>query len=274
MKTANEEMPPPRQNNPAGAAPEEEAINASFLQASAARHNVCPEVHTEDMLMKFLLRHPGIGSQAGAVDYYFSDGARSARQLADLLHYLGGSQPPASLLEFACGYGCVTRHLPRVLEQTELTCSDIHPQAMQFLRQVLQVKDCRPSAPDPGDFRCNREFSVVFALSFFSHMPKRTWSRWLARLYGHLAPGGFLIFTTHGEASRKHFLNPVIPPDGFWFSETSEQNDLSTSDYGQTIVTLDFVRKAAAQAIGRGLHLYREAYWWRHQDLYVFQRPS
>lgn len=274
MKTANNEASQTRQADAATGPTKNSAINRNFLKASAARHSVRPEVHDEDVLMKFLLRHPGFGSQAGAVDYYFSDGANSARQLAELLRYLGGPKPPQSLLEFACGYGCLTRHLPEALNRTELTSSDIHPEAMEFLHDVLQVKDCRLSTREPADFRCGREYSVVFALSFFSHMPERTWCHWLACLYGHLALGGFLIFTTHGEASRKHFGNPVIPPSGFWFSETSEQKDLSTADYGQTIVTLDFVRKAAAQAVGRSLHLYREAYWWRHQDLYVFQRPA
>ncbi len=40
---------------------------------------------------------------------------------------------------------------------------------------------------------------VIFAHSFFSHMPETTWARWLKALANALAPRGVLIFTTPGR---------------------------------------------------------------------------
>lgn len=245
-----------------------------LASASAARLGVASAVHDEDMIMRFLLEHPGFKQKKGAVDYYFNDGAQSAIQLAELLRYLNGSTPPSTLLEFACGYGCVTRHLELAFPKTEIFCSDIHPQAMKFLREELNIRNCHLSATNPDEFKCAQNFDAIFALSFFSHMPAKTWAAWLARLYSLVAKDGLLVFTTHGLQSRRFLGSPTIPPDGFWFAASSEQKDLSVADYGQTIVTLDFVHRAVLQVLNSNLTLYREAYWWKHQDLYVVRRTE
>ena len=243
-----------------------------LLEKIASTYNVVPVVHQEDMIMKYLLGNPCFQTQENAVNYYFRDGAQSGRQLSDLLDYIYPSSKPFRLLEFASGYGCVSRHIHGLKKCMELTCSDIHPKAMEFINSTLCVKNVCLSATHPNDFNSGGGFDVVFALSFFSHMPKRSWNNWLSRLYHELAPGGFLIFTTHGEESRKHFENPVMPPDGFWFMKASEQEDLSTDDYGQTIVSKEYVSEATRKILLQPIYLFREGFWWNHQDLWVFQR--
>lgn len=66
--------------------------------------------------------------------------------------------------------------------------------------------------------------------------------------------------------------NPSIPRDGFWFLPQSEQKDLSTSEYGQTIVTPDFVIGEVYRQTGAPMVLYRSAFWWEHQDLYILTK--
>jgi SAM-dependent methyltransferase len=248
--------------------------SSELLEKEAAIYNVSPVVHRDDMIMQYLLENPCFQSQVNAISYYFRDGAQSAKQLVDLLYYIGASSKPFRLLEFASGYGCVTRHLPSLIKNMHFTCSDIHAKAMEFINKTLGVKNVCLSATNPNDFKWGENFDVIFALSFFSHMPKSTWSKWLSRLYQQLVPGGFLIFTTHGTESRKHFGNPVIPSDGFWFKKISEQKDLSTEDYGMTVVSQEYVSKTGRQILLRPIHLFREGYWWNHQDLYVFQRVA
>ena len=70
----------------------------------------------------------------------------------------------------------------------------------------------------PEDFRPSEQFDVVFALSFFTHMPKSTFGRWLARL-PRGPPSGQLAFTTHGLKKCTDFaIKPEdIPADGYWF---------------------------------------------------------
>ena len=239
---------------------------------SAIRYGVSPEIHSEDFIFQFVVNHPQFQSQELAVDYYFQDGQKSCTKLiSQIKEIFPESEKKIKLLEFASGYGCVTRHLAKHHGFIETMACDIHESAIDFLRNKLNVPVIQ-SKSIPEDLHLKDEYDVVFALSFFSHMPHRTWSRWLKKLYDLTAAGGCLIFTTHGLSSRINYGNPVIPDNGFWFAPQSEQKDLDTSEYGSTIVSLDFVTNAVKQNLTDTIWLYRHAYWWEHQDLYVIRK--
>ena len=104
-------------------------------------------------------------------------------------------------------------------------------------------------------------------------MPELTWGRWLKSLFEKVKPGGYLIFTTQGMYSRKHFGNPTIPVSGIWFTPSSEQLDIELSEYGNTIVTPKFVEKTIEDVLHQAIFYMAEAAWWGHQDLYVIRKP-
>jgi SAM-dependent methyltransferase len=247
-------------------------VTLSLVQAAAARHAVTPAIHARDFIYKFVLMQGGM-TLPDAVNYYFDDGARSARQLAErVAATVPTSARPLKLLEFAAGYGCVTRHLSKYSE-FELVSCDIHSTAIDFLAEQLGVKAI-PSTVLPERFAPPNQFDVVFALSFFSHMPRATFGRWLRSLYDAVRAPGCLIFTTHGMDSRKYMGSPHIPADGFWFSASSEQDDLDKADYGLSITTPEFVRGEIERQIGAVRVESRLAFWWEHQDLWVVHRES
>jgi hypothetical protein len=128
------------------------------------------------------------------------------------------------------------------------------------------------SAHVPEEFSLEEKFDVVFALSFFSHMPKSTFGRWMRALFSQLRCPGYLVFTTHGLASRQHHGNPEIPPEGIWFAERSEQGDLRTAEYGSSIVTEDFVTRQVYEQTGERIFNHQHAFWWDHQDLWIVQK--
>lgn len=232
---------------------------------------VRPEIDPSDFIFRFLLANRKFPDRRAAIEYYFRDGRKSAESLRGLLAELGHRDgDPATLLEFASGYGCVTRHAARIFPDTTWTACDIHPDAMNFIARQLKVP-IRLSAHVPEGLRIDGRFDVVFALSFFSHMPERTWGRWLKALHGLVCPGGHLIFTTHGATSAQYFGNPEIPESGLWFKADSEQKDLDTSEYGQTIVTPDFVARAAREFLDQDIMMQKLGHWWMHQDLYVIR---
>jgi SAM-dependent methyltransferase len=188
---------------------------------AAARHGVESVCHPQDFIYNFIVTLPDFRTVGAAVDYYFDDGARSAKTLENLLAELHIEHRPIRLLEFASGYGCVTRHLKRYPAFSLVSC-DIHPQAIEFLTRKLGVRAVM-SAHTPEELSLGEAFDVVCALSFFSHMPRTTWGRWLRVLFSQVRPGGYLIFTTLGLASVGRFRNPEIPPDGFWFTTWSSK---------------------------------------------------
>lgn len=248
------------------------------LRALAAqRHNVTPDVHEADFIFQWLVSNSAFSTVKEAVDYYFDDGANSAQKLADLLKEIsGGRSTDFSLLEFASGYGCVTRHLENALPGVAVTACDIHSEAVDFIGAAIGTETLL-SKSVPEEFaaaNAGKKFDVIFALSFFSHMPRSTWTRWISALESLLSDGGLLVFTTHGTKTvRQHPRAIEFDDDGFWFEASSEQEDLDTAEYGSTAVTATFVFReiAALNTSSRIIH-FAEGAWWNHQDLYVMIR--
>jgi len=250
--------------------PEMEQLNAE----AAMQLQVEPSIHPQDFIYRFCCAHPLLTLESG-IEYYFRDGRRSSAKLADLLAGFTDLDPHCiRLLEFGSGYGCVTRHL-RKLPQFDLVACDIHQEAIDFLTHTIGVRSIM-SKNRPAEFLLPDKYDVVFALSFFSHMPETTFGGWLRALLQTLHVPGYLIFTTHGTKSCPHMgIRPEdIPASGSWFSAGSEQFDLDTAEYGTAITTPDFVIPEIYRQTGAPIVTYRHAFWWEHQDLWVVKRVS
>jgi len=238
--------------------------------AAGLRHRVSGAIDPRDWIFWFLYNLSVFPNKIDAINNYFDDGADCAGKLRALI----AEQRPvagARILEFAAGYGRVTRHLRNVVPEADVTACDIHPEAVAFLRESLGVA-AAGSADSPKDFNLGQDFDVVFALSFFSHLPQSSWRRWLLALAEHTAPDGLLIFTTHGERSRVNLANPEIGADGFWFKPESEQQDLPGNTYGSAITLPAYVLRQILEVPNMRLVRFQEGYWWGHQDVYVLRR--
>jgi SAM-dependent methyltransferase len=233
-----------------------------------------PIVHPEDYMFSFIIKM-GKTPRQGVFDY-FQGGDRTARMLAHLVRQCLAQRVESAptMLEFASGYGRMTRHLIRHLPEVELSCCDIHEQAVQFTRQVLGVRTVLSSSL-PADLTLNETYDVISAISFFSHVPDSTFKYWLKALFDRLKLGGHLIFTTHGRSFMRRvakdlYTTPEIPACGFFFAPTSEQQDIDSSQYGAMFVTQEYVANQFMGLPADGLH-FQEGVW-SGQDLYVVQR--
>lgn len=244
---------------------------AKEAEVQAARFGVAPNIHLDDFMFQFIRTRTFKGIWR-TMEYYFEDGAKSARQLRELCTELGFGER-FSLFEFASGYGQVSRHLVAQMPQAQITSCDIHEIAVEFIDTFLGgravLSNSVPEKLDAGGV-----YDVVFALSFFSHMPRSTWGRWVSALYNAVAPGGCLIFTAHGHPSnRDRFPNVQVPEDGFWFNPISEQKDLSTAEYGHTIALPHFAIPEIKKATGSENIDHREEFFWK-QDVYIVRKPE
>ena len=241
----------------------------------ARLHGVVPDIHIEDFIFQFLITHHAFASKKDALHHYFSDGQKSCAKIMELISTFLEPAPVGrniSMLEFASGYGCVTRHLAKQ-HGYDVTSCDIHPAAIAFITEKIGL-DAQLSTHRPADFAVDEAYDVTFALSFFSHMPDATWGDWLAALLRAVRPGGLLVFTTHGRTSRQHFGDPALDERGYWFRPDSEQKDLDGSEYGQTIVTPAYVFRQLDPLSDAWPCFFQQAYWWEHQDVYVVRRAS
>ena len=184
-----------------------------------------------------------------AVDMYYRGGEWNAAEMAKVVGEHGFPLADAgSVLEFACGWGRVTRHLVHLMDRSRLTVSDIDPAAVRFVRHKLGVRGF-DSALDPVDLRHEDRYDLILVVSLFSHLPLADWGPWLARLGRLLAPGGALAFSTLGmhafavnvaDAERTAFEEVA---DGFFYRPANEtRGRLSTDHYGLSYVAESAVR--------------------------------
>jgi SAM-dependent methyltransferase len=245
------------------------------IERVASRFGVTGDIHEQDLLFDLLVRNVYMADPGKAVDAYFEDGEDSCRRFAELCQE-HGQGAARTVLEFAAGYGRVARHAHRIMPDVQWTCCDIHPSAVEYARSRMGVEGILSSSrPETLDLQ-GRRFDVVFALSFFSHMPHATFGPWLTRLFEAVSPNGLLIFTTHGEVSARNRRRGGLPAefhqDGHAWYQASDQRDLSPSDYGTSYVTFGYVYRLLEHLSGASLIRYQQGWWWTHQDMYILRR--
>jgi SAM-dependent methyltransferase len=198
-----------------------------------------------------------------AVTNYFQN---ALEQFAVVKHIAAWRPRPKRMLDFASGYGRLTRLLVHERLADEITVSDILEGGMQFQGEQFGVRTIL-SKTDPAEFTADETYDLIFVASLFTHLPAATFTPWLRRLAELLAPEGLLIFSVHDES-----LSPETV-DGIRFQSESESRVLDVEDYGSTWVTEGFVREQVASlgAEWACVRLPRALADW--QDVYVIS-PS
>jgi hypothetical protein len=204
-----------------------------------------------------------------ALHMYLDSGKHIWKALRRVLEsHFGELGEIESLLDFAAGYGRVTRHIATDLQPDRIWISEIDPGAVEFQENTFGVHGLRSTA-EPGAFRPGRDFSCVLVSSLFTHLPEARFLPWLERLLSLVREGGLLAFSVHDMA-----LAPS-PGAGFLFHPSSESGSLSNEEYGSTWVSEEYVRGCLAaldlsqlqvSRIPRGLASF--------QDLYVVRKGS
>lgn len=235
--------------------------------------DVISSIHPNDLIFTYLAKNL---KEPTASEHYLGDGLRSARLLRSVIENdtSVSLDQPFEMLEFASGFGRVTRHFKTEIPNAIVTASDIHPEAMSFTERELGIKTSI-SQSKPESFNLQKQFDIVFALSFFSHMPDRTFGPWLESLFRHVKMGGSLIFTTHGDTTiRKYEPQITLPEAGFYFSAASEQTDLDFAEYGTAISNTQYVTRQIFRQLQAPIAVVKTGYWWEHQDTYVVAMPK
>lgn len=205
-------------------------------------------VDPEDEMLEFLVQSHA-GDRDRALYGYFQSGASIAESMAQVLRWrFGEPRRIGRLLDFASGYGRVTRFLLTLLPPARLWVSDVYAAGVRFQERRFGVHGI-VSTVRPEEFPAAAgHFDAILVTSLFTHLPAERFIAWLRVLTGMLSPGGVLAFSVHDRS----LLPPGVelPAEGLLFQEISESGSLAGSDYGSTWVSEEFVRGALRQALG------------------------
>jgi SAM-dependent methyltransferase len=113
---------------------------------------------------------------------------RHGRELTDI----------GRVLDFGCGCGRVVRHLAGA--GAEIYGCDPNPHAIRWCETHLPfgryaVTSLTPPLPYP-----DAHFGLVYAFSVFTHLSVELQRAWMDEIHRVVAPGGFLLFSVHGDA--------------------------------------------------------------------------
>jgi SAM-dependent methyltransferase len=250
---------------------DDHAVSALLQSALGLAAPVNTTIHHNDQMFTFIASSRG--SDSIARSDYFTSGSQLFETLGQLVQWRFGSfDNLTSLLDFASGYGRLTRFLVQKLPPDRIWVSDIQADAVAFQQSEFGVRGFVSTA-DPDVLLCDQTFDCILVASLFSHLPPTTFTRWLKKLCSLLKPGGLLAFTVH-DASRLP-SGEKMPESGIWFSEASEIASVDTKDYGVAVVSEAFVRTAIVEATGRPLYRRVPYGLHFHQDIYlVVNEPS
>lgn len=204
------------------------------------------DVHVDDEMLIFFLytqRYPF--EQALAA--YFESGRQMWMTLRQILSWRFGSPRACGrFLDFASGYGRLTRHFVAELPQESVWVSDIDAEAVAFQERTFGVTGI-VSTCDPQDLRLETRFDCILVSSLFTHLPAARFSGWLRCLGAALTPGGMLLFSVHDLSLWREGPPPA---SGIAFRPQSESGSLSTEEYGTAWVSEEYVRSAVKAALG------------------------
>lgn len=229
------------------------------------------EIHPEDHLFGFLRGRFG---DERAHKSYLEGGKSDAAKIASTIRRFR-TEPNPKILEFASGYGRVTRHLQNLLPGASLYASDIHPQACEFVTANIHVPTFLSSA-QPEDLDIGGGYDFIFVISLFSHLPDHSFDRWIKALVNILSPGGHLLFTTHGDISKRNYkgvdLSRYESGNGWIYIRQSDQPDIADDDYGTMLAEPNYITRSIATCENALLRSFTSAAWFGHQDEWVVER--
>ncbi len=206
----------------------------------------CQEIDPRDEMFLYVLRR--LGQPRLARMQYMRQGARACSTVVHVVrHCFGHDAVDLRVLDFASGFGRVTRYLAEIFGKQNVWACDLQAGSMEFCRSTLGV-NVLPSGPRPECLTIAEHFDLIFVSSLFSHLPRKTFGPWLTALAGILRPGGVIAFSVHGQ----DMVDPAIfPADGHLFVADSESDVLDVEDYGTAYVSDAFVQESIRCAFSK-----------------------
>jgi SAM-dependent methyltransferase len=253
-------------------------VEEFLLQKGISPGQVNLNISKHDLMCQYMIRkRPSV--QQGYVQY-FRSGLHMMEVLRVIVLHTLGHLDRVAFLDFASGYGRLTRFLAHEVDPKRIWVSDVKIRAVEFQREQFGVHGL-VSTDAPEDFLPGIRFDCIFVASLFTHLPESSFERWLQRLYSLLSPRGLLIFTVNDVSLLGKSVAKARGND-FVFHRFSEEVMLRSGDqaldvceYGSTYISEAFVRRALQEPAFENKRYARyDRGMWSRQDIYILFREN
>ena len=164
---------------------------------------------------KLRVRVAGMAS----AQWFLDSGELIVRAMEQALDDAGTSlSGQVKVLEFGSGCGRVMRHLEK--HDGRLYGTDYSTDQIEWSRRNLPFATFDLNGTGPPLRYADESFDLVYAISVFTHMTEAEQRSWLEEIGRVVRPGGFVLFTTHGQAYR----------------ERLDENEAARFDAGELVV--------------------------------------
>jgi SAM-dependent methyltransferase len=140
--------------------------------------------------------------------WFIGSGYLAASSMRDILERNGADiERMEAVLDFGCGAGRVLRHL-RGIEGVALYGSDYNSDLISWCADNLTFASFETNPPSGRLAYEDAGMDLVYAFSVFTHLTEPQQTHWTDELYRVLKPGGYLLFSVHGESAYFKHLSP------------------------------------------------------------------
>jgi len=189
-----------------------------------------------------------------------------------------------SILDFPCGSGRVLRFMVQRFPEAEVTACELERGPVEFCVRTFGARAAFSSL-NLDEVSLGKKFDLIWCGSLVTHLNESGIIALLQLFRRHLAAGGLMIFTTHGDfvpgrIVRREFdygLTPEqiekigtdYPRTGYGFEDYPGEKD-----YGVSLTSPEWIRARIRELGGLREVFFKERGWDSHQDVFGIVREG
>jgi 2-polyprenyl-3-methyl-5-hydroxy-6-metoxy-1,4-benzoquinol methylase len=205
--------------------------------------------------------------------WFLHGGQMAVQNIGDALARVGKTiEDFDAILDFGCGCGRVTRQWASV-RRPKVYGTDYNPTLLNWCKHNLPFAQFALNASDPPLPFNPQQFDFVYALSVFTHLPEAAQFAWMDEMLRVIKPGGYLLFSTHGENYLK-----TLEPDEVTQFQAGKLVSRFTQHKGTNLCSVFHPESYTRAALTRGFEMAafvpRGAVSNGYQDLNLFHKPG
>ena len=195
---------------------------------------------------------------------------------------LAGLKTVRSILDLPCGSGRVLRFLNQRFPEGEITACELERGPVEFCVRTFGARAAYSSL-NLDEVSLGKKFDLIWCGSLVTHLNESGIVALMKLFRRHLAEGGLMIFTTHGdfvpgrivrrefdyglEAEQIERIGLDYPRTGYGFEDYPGEKD-----YGVSLTSPEWIRARVREVGGLREVFFKERGWDSHQDVFGFVR--